>query len=259
MPKKRSFVDKSKISAVLFLGGKSTRMGSLTATKHKSLLTIGGFTILSHIYTQLRIFGINEIVFCTGYNYKKIIQYSKKQLLKDSNKILKILKKNNKKIPNIIFSNLSANNSTSERLIAANKLITNDNLLILYGDTLLKLSKNRYEEFLNRNNKSDVLLTVSNPIEKFGVAKFKKDKLISFSEKNYIKDRWVNSGWMIMKSKIIEKINKKNLNFESSILTKTNKFNIMVFKNKNYYIPIDNVADLNKANNDWKNNKKVWY
>ena len=60
MPKRRSFVDKSKISAVLFLGGKSTRMGSLTATKHKSLLTIGGFTILSHIYTQLRIFGINS-------------------------------------------------------------------------------------------------------------------------------------------------------------------------------------------------------
>ena len=45
---------------------------------------------------------------------------------------------------------------------------------------------------------------------------------------------------------------KKDPHFSHSIA-------ISSFKNKNYYIPIDNVADLNKANNDWKNNKKVWY
>ena len=239
-------MDKSKTTAVLLLGGKSTRMGNLTADKHKSLLTIGKYTILSHIYTQLRILGIKKIVLCTGYKFKKIIQYSKKNLLKDSNSILKILEKENKNIPNITFSNLASNNTTSERLVAAKKLVKNDDILLLYGDTLLKLSKNKYLKFLKKNKKSNVILTVSNPIEKFGVAKFKKD-------------RWVSSGWMLIKNKIIEKINRKNLNFEKYILTKINKFNIVAFKNKNYYIPIDNVADLNKANNDWKNNKKVWY
>ena len=252
-------MDKYKTTAVLLLGGRSTRMGNLTSDKHKCLLTIGKYTILAHIYTQLRILGIKKIVLCTGYKFKKIIQYSKKNLLKDSNSILKILDKENKNIPNIIFSNLASNNTTSERLVAAKKYTKNNDVLLLYGDTLLKLSKNKYLNFLKKNKKSNVILTVSNPIEKFGVAEFKKGKLISFSEKNNVKDKWVNSGWMLIKSNIIEKINRKNLNFEKYILTKINKFNIVAFKNENYYIPIDNVADLNKANNDWKNNKKVWY
>lgn len=252
-------MDKSKTTAVLLLGGRSTRMGNLTENKHKSLLTIGKYTILAHIYTQLRILGIKKVVLCTGYKFKKIIEYSKKNLLKDSNSILKILDKKNKNIPNVIFSNLSSDNSTSERLVAAKKLIKNNDILLLYGDTLLKLSKNKYLKFLNRNKKSDIILTVSNPIEKFGIAKFKKGKLISFSEKNNAKDKWVNSGWMLIKSKIIEKINRKNLNFENYILTKIKQFNIVAFKNKNYYIPIDNITDLSKANYDWKNNKKAWY
>jgi len=252
-------VDKSNIIAVILLGGKSTRMGNLTTIKHKSLLKIGDYTILSHIYTQLRIFGINEVVFCTGFKSIKIVQYSKSKLINDSNKILKILKKKIQNFPKVFFSNLNSNNSTSERIFTAKKLIKQKNILLLYGDTLLKLSKKKYEKFLKDHNKSDIILTISNPTEKFGVVKLNKNKLISFSEKNYSKDRWVNSGWILIRNNIIKKIKRKDLNFEESILTKTNKFNIMCYKNVNYYIPIDNVADLKKANIDWKKNKKVWY
>ena len=131
--------------------------------------------------------------------------------------------------------------------------------MLLYGDSLLKLAKNKYQIFLNQSNQCDIVLTVSNPIEKFGIAKFNKSKLVSYSEKKSTKNRWVNSGWIYIKNRIINKIKKIDLNFENTILTKTNKFNILGFKNKNYYMPIDNITDLYKANIDWKNNKKTWY
>tara|TARA_B100000787_G_C16193905_1_gene299348 strand:- start:1582 stop:2370 length:789 start_codon:yes stop_codon:yes gene_type:complete len=258
--KKKYFMKISNTIAVLFLGGKSTRMGNLTAKKHKSLLNIGGYSILSHIYTQLRIFGIKEIIFCTGYKSNKIIDYSKKKILKDSNKILNIInKKNIKNTPNIFFSNLTEDNSTSQRIFGARKKIGKKNILVLYGDTLLNLSIKKYKTFLNKNMKLDIALTISNPIEKFGVVKLKDDKIISFSEKKSTKTRWVNSGWIFIKNEIIKKIKNIDLNFENTILTKTDKFNILGFKNKNYYMPIDNITDLHNANIDWKNNKKTWY
>ena len=115
-------MEKSKTIAIILLGGKSTRMGSLTKDRHKSLLKVGGFSILSHLYTQLRIFGLKEIIFCTGYKSKKIIEYSQKKLFKDSNKILHLIgKKNISNLPDIFYSNLSAESSTSQRILGAKK------------------------------------------------------------------------------------------------------------------------------------------
>ena len=55
---------------------------------------------------------------------------------------------------------------------------------MLYGDTLLKISKNNFKSNKKKINFNDIILTVSNPPEKFGVAKFKKEKLVSYNEKN---------------------------------------------------------------------------
>lgn len=141
----------------------------------------------------------------------------------------------------------------------AKKIIKKHDIVLLYGDTLLKLNIKKYIKFIKNNKKYNVVMTVSNPSEKFGVAKFKRDKLSFFSEKIISKDKWVNSGWIFIKNKFFKKVKKLNFSFEESILTRIKRFNIGAFKNYNYYIPIDNINDLRKANNDWRNNKKIWY
>ena len=89
-------------------------MGHLTFGKHKCLLNLGQFTILSHIYTQLRLTGIKKIIFCTGFKYKKIFDYSKKKIFLHSKKILTKIKKNNNNQPEIFFSNLKTDSTTGE-------------------------------------------------------------------------------------------------------------------------------------------------
>ncbi len=249
----------SKTIAVVLVGGRSSRMGHLTFDKHKCLLNLGQFTILSHIYTQLRLTGIKKIIFCTGFKYKKIFDYSKKKIFLHSNKILTKIKKKSNNQPEIFYSNLKTDSTTGERLMYAKNIIKNRDIVLLYGDTLLKLNIKKYIKFIKNNMKYNVVMTVSNTSEKFGVAKFKRNKLSFFSEKIISKDKWVNSGWIFIKNKFFKKIKKLNFSFEEGILTKIKRFNIGAFKNHNYYIPIDNINDLRKANNDWRNNKKIWY
>ncbi len=91
------------------------------------------------------------------------------------------------------------------------------------------------------------------------MAKFKKEKLVSYNEKKINKNKWVNSGWMFLNNSVFRFINKEDFNFEQYILNNTKKFDIRVSKNKHFYLPIDNIYDLNTAKLAWKNSQKTWY
>ena len=245
---------------IIFIGGKSTRMGNLTKKKHKSLLKIGNYTILSHIFTQIRIMKFSKVIFCLGFKSEVSKKYIKKKLINDSNKILRLLQKKTNFIPEIKLSNLKSTCSTAQRLFAAKKYAKNDDVIVLYGDTILKLNFKKYLKFIYKNYSSlDTLVTISNPQEKFGIIHHKKNKLVKFTEKKFSKDKWVNSGWIFLKNKILKKIKDNSISFENQILNKYKKLNIFTFKNLNYYMPIDNISDLYKANYDWRNNKNKWF
>ena len=76
-------------TAIILAGGMGSRMGSLTKSKPKCLLKVGGFTILAHLYTQLRIAKINKVIICTGYLNKKITSFCETRIYKESDLIFK--------------------------------------------------------------------------------------------------------------------------------------------------------------------------
>ena len=244
------------LTGIILAGGKGTRMGNLTEKNHKCLLKIGKFPILAHLIFQLNSFGVNKIVICTGYLSSKIDFYVKKSLNKDLKKLSKILKKKKIKDPKIIINRTKIKDSTSQRIFKAKKLIGKTDLLILYGDSLINLNYKKFQFFIKKNNICDIILSVSNPKEKFGVVKLDKKKVISFTEKSNDKSKWVNSGWIFLKNKILNKIKNIDFNFEHYLFKENLK--ILAFKNHFYYLPIDNISDLKTANLDWKNNKKNW-
>ena len=239
---------------IILAGGKGTRMGNFTLYNHKCLLKVGNFPILTHLITQLSFLGIHKIVICTGYLSEKIKFYVRGHLKNDFKRLLK--NKNIKFIyyPEVYINKTNINDSTSQRIFKAKKVIGRSDLLLLYGDSLVNINPIKFKSFLQKNKSSDIILTVSNPKERFGIVKLKKDKVISFSEKNYDKSKWVNSGWMLLKNKTLKKIKNTCLNFENYIFTKD--LEIRAFKNYFYYLPIDNISDLKVANIDWKTNKK---
>ena len=244
---------------VIFVGGRSRRMSSLSSKKHKCLLKIGNFTILSHIYTQLRLLGFKKIYLCTGYKSQKINQFVKKKIKLESDSLLKILNRRKTSSIKIFLSKSRIDSSTSEKINLIKKNFKLKNLLILYGDTLLKLDKSRLSKFIDLKKSFDIILTASNPPVKFGTIENKKDKLIFFHEKKINKNLWVNSGWIFLRENALKFINNKTENFEEYLFNiKKIKYKY-VFKNTNFYFPIDTINDLIEANNFWRNNKKTWF
>lgn len=247
-------------TAIILAGGMGSRMGSLTNSKPKCLLKIGGFTILSHLYTQLRIAKINKVIICTGYLNQKINSFCETRIYKESDLIFKKLKKNFLAYPIIKLSKHNINASTSQRLIKARKFFESENkFLLLYGDTFLKPNLKN----LNKNFKSDkfsLILTISNPPSAFGVVKTKLNYVVSFEEKQILKQIWVNSGWTMIKSEFIDRLENNRINYENYMFSKSKiKKSIGFTKNRGFYLPVDRAEDLKKASYIFEKNISAWF
>ena len=248
------------IIAIILAGGFGSRMGKLTNNKHKTMLKIGNFPILAHLYTQLRISLIKEIILCTGYKSEEIKKYSKNKIKNDSDKILRLIK-NNKHYdyPKVIISKLPPTNSTSQRIFKIKNKIKNYNFLFLYGDTLLKPNFSKLYEVFNKK-KSGAVLTLSKPQPKFGKVKLKNNKVVEYYEKKQENELWVNSGWCLVRNKFLNLFKNTKYNFEEYLFNRIIKKNtLLAFKNRNFYLPIDTEIELNIANNLWEKNKKLWF
>ena len=248
------------IVAIILAGGFGSRMGNLTKNKHKTMLKIGGYPILAHLYTQLRINFIKKIIICVGYKSDGIKSYKEKSLKKDSDKILK-LTNNYKKYdyPEVIISKLPPNHSTSQRIFKIKNKIKNNDFLFIYGDTLLKPSLSKLKKFLI-NEKYGATLTLSKPQPKFGKVKLEDNRIIKYYEKNLENESWVNSGWCLIRNKFSNLFKDSKENFEKYFFNRiVKKSSLFAVKNKNFYLPIDTEIELNLANKLWEKNKKLWF
>ncbi len=248
---------KKQKQGIILAGGLSSRMGSLTKNKHKSMLKIGDYPIMAHLYTQLRINKILEIFISTGHKSTVISNYCKLKIKSDSDKLLNI-SKNKKKYPypKIIISKLKSNSSTTERILEIKKKL-NSEFIIIYGDTLLKPNVKKLYKLYNKRN-ANIVMTISKPFPRFGTLQIKNERIITFSEKNIQNEPWVNSGWMLMSKSLLKRFTKKKINFEKYLFSNCKKIKLFAIKNKSFYLPIDVINDLQKANFFWKNNKKLW-
>ncbi len=66
------------MKAVILAAGRGKRLSALTKNVPKTLVEVCGSPILAHILTNLRIFGIKDIVIITGYKAAKIREFVSK-------------------------------------------------------------------------------------------------------------------------------------------------------------------------------------
>ena len=249
-----------RLTAIILAGGFGTRMDNLTKNKHKTMLSIGGFPILAHLYTQLRINLIKNIIICVGYKSENINRYLKKKIFHDSDKILKKIE-NFKKYdyPIVQTSKLPPHQSTSQRIYKIRNKIADDDFIFLYGDTLLKPRIKKLHQLLKKKD-IGAAITLSKPLPKFGQVILKGDKMLSFFEKKSINENWVNSGWCLIRNKYLSLFRNSKENFENYFFKKMIKNStVMTVKNNHFYLPIDTKIELKMANKLWRKNKRLWF
>lgn len=213
------------MKAIILSGGKGTRLRPLTDHTPKPMLPIGGKPHLEHIVELLKLYGVNHIIFSTGYLHEQIVEHFgdgsaygiKMDYRADGDKPL----------------------GTGGAIKNCEDLLDNEPFIVFNGDILTDLDLGwmdiKHLIYTAIDSITIALVPVENP-SAFGVAVTEDERIIKFVEKPSTLDygNLINAGIYIMNKKVLEDIPK-----DEYIMVETDVFPQYAEKGKLYAYPID--------------------
>lgn len=231
-----------KIDVVILAGGYGTRIKKFTKNKiPKSLLKINKKPFLDYLIQNISKYPINKIYIISGHRGSLINK-------KYHNKTINLIK------INCIKENISK--GTGYALLSIKNIIKNDFILI-NGDTLINFNLNIFfKKKINKKFLGYMVLSknYSNSLSnKLNNVDIKKNNTLKFTNKI----KYINSGTIFLKKKILKLINKKTISFENDILHK-----IITQQKMKGIIYKDFLIDIGTPNNYIRSKKlipKIFY
>ena len=230
--------------AVIFCGGKGSRLGFIGKKMSKSLLLVNKKPIIYYIISQILKTKTDKIILPLGFKGSDIKKYVKKVFAKNISKF--------------IFVNTGIDAEISERIVKIKKhLPSKGSILLVNGDTIFDFSlQNFFKSHLK--SKKKISLATFNPKIDLGFIIMKKKKPKQFKKSLFVsnfaakKQKFLcYSGFVIINSQTLKNFKfQVNQDFELEMYNYFIRFhNVNVFEIPNgTCFPIDNVKNLIYAN-----------
>jgi len=220
------------MKVILLAGGFGTRLSEYTKTIPKPMINIGGKPMLLHIMKQYAKYGFKDFYIALGYRGEIIKKFFNRRFFNW----------------NINLIETGKNTMTGGRLKRLKKYIGKETFMMTYGDGLSNINLKKLLKF-HKKNKKLVTLTAVRPPARFGVIKFKGQRVSYFKEKSKLDEGWINGGFFIMEPEFLKFIRDDNTYLEREPLEKvTKKRQLAAFKHKGFWQCVDTKRDKEKLN-----------
>lgn len=213
------------MNALILCGGKGERLRPLTDEIPKPMVKIKEQPILWYILKQIEVLNLNNIFIGVGYKSNVIKEYFN----------------NNKFIHKITLID-DGDVDIIDRLKSTIILQPNEDLILLYGDTISNLD---FNELIISNMKSSNFgtLTIWPLSTSFGVVDFDENlNITKFKEKPKL-DVWINIGYFIIKKELFKFVNQFN-KFENFLDFCANNKLLNAYKHNGDHFTINTVVEL---------------
>ena len=216
------------MKVILLAGGLGTRLSEYTDTIPKPMVKIGGKPMLWHIMSLYARYNHKNFFIALGYKSEIIKQYFSK-LSEDWN---------------VNLIDTGEKTMTGGRVKRLQKLIGNETCMLTYGDGLADINLNTLLAFHKSHGK---LVTVSavRPPARFGAIELKGDQVVSFKEKSYLNEGWINGGFFVIEPGFFNFIDGDDTYLEREPLEKAaNKGELVAYKHTGFWQCMDTKRDL---------------
>lgn len=241
-------------TAIIFAGGKGTRLHEYTHVIPKPMIEIVGKPLLIHLLNYYIYFGVENIIVLTGYKHDYIEKYFQKKYKETRKNVFKVGLNSRVKL---VYTGI--NSQTGKRLKAGLKHTTENYFYLTYGDGLSDVNLKKLSRKYFKSDKLG-LVTAVRPPARFGSLELKNDKVTSFKEKTNSNSGWINGGFFILNKDINNYLSNLNEPFEGKpleMLAKTNNLN--AYKHKGYWQCVDTKRDREILENSIKSGELVLY
>ncbi len=253
------------MKVLILAGGYGTRLSEETDIKPKPMIEIGEKPILWHIMMLYSSYGFNEFVILLGYKGYLIKEYFSNYFLHQSN-ITIDMKNNTTEIHNtksepwkVTLLDTGLNTMTGGRIKKAKDIVGNETFLLTYGDGISDVNISESIDYHNLHGKK-ITMTAVQPEGRYGALTIAEDNLIkSFVEKPKGDGTWINGGFFVCDSSIMDCIGSDQTVFEREPLEYLARENELVaFKHEGFWGCMDTLRDKNMLTELWNNNRAPW-
>ena len=253
------------MKVVILAGGFGTRLSEETDVKPKPMVEIGGKPILWHIMKTYSSHGFNEFVVLLGYKGYVIKEYFSNYFLHQSDVTIDLVNNSMKIHQNesepwkVTLLETGLNTLTGGRIKRAKDYIGDDDFLLTYGDGLSDVDIAKTVEF-HKNHGKYVTMTAVQPAGRYGALDIKDDNSISsFKEKPKGDGAWINGGFFVCKSEVLNYIDGDLTTFEQEPLANLAiDGELMSFKHNGFWECMDTLRDKTNLCQLWDQEEAPW-
>lgn len=252
------------MKVVLLAGGFGTRLSELTNEIPKPMVPVGDRPIIMHIMNLYSSYGFNEFIIAAGYKSNYIKSFFSNLSITQSDftidlftgdiKVHKFSSLNWK----VTIVDTGLNTMTGGRLKRLKDYLNEETFMMTYGDGLSDIN---LKESLRHHIKESRLLTMTavRPPARFGELIIDNSKVTKFEEKPQLHDGWINGGFFICETKVLDYIGGDDEMFEREPMDKLCKIEqITAFKHEGFWQCMDSKKDYDKLNDLWNGGSAPW-
>ena len=253
------------MKVVILAGGFGTRLSEETELKPKPMIEIGGRPILWHIMKLYSYFGFNDFIICLGYKGYVIKEYFLNYFVHMSD-ITVDLSCGSTEIHNtysdpwkVTLVDTGLNTMTGGRIKRVKDYINNETFMMTYGDGVGDVDIRALLDFHKKHGKLATVTAVQ-PSGKFGAITIGNNNSIeSFIEKPAGDGSWINGGFFVLESSVINYVDGDNTIWEREPLEQLARDNqLMAYKHKGFWKPMDTLRDKRELDDFWVGGKAKW-
>ena len=234
------FGSEPRTEAIILAGGLGTRLRETVPHLPKCMAPVGNRPFLAYVIDDLRMQNVQQFVFSLGYQSQIIENFLQKEYATLQYSIV---------IEEDPLGTGGAIQLAIQKTNAKNVLIAN-------GDTLFKINVEQLFSFhQNKNAECTLALKAMHDFDRYGVVEANENgKIISFKEKNFYQQGFINGGvYILSKEKFLSHSFPDKFSFEKDYLEtfyKEGKFYGSI--QNGYFIDIGISEDYQKAQTDLK-------
>jgi glucose-1-phosphate cytidylyltransferase len=254
------------MKAVILAGGLGTRLSEETTLRPKPMVEIGGKPILWHIMKIYSAHHINDFVICCGYKGYVIKEYFANYLLHMSDVTFDIkrdkveIHHNNAEPWRVTLIDTGDGTGTGGRIKRVESYLDNKTFCLTYGDGLSDINIRQLLDF-HRQQNTLATLTAVQPPGRYGAFSLTSDqsKIPHFREKPKGDGAWVNGGFFVLESAVMNYIDGDPIFWEAEPLSRlAEDGELSAYRHYGYWQSMDTLRDKNVLEDLWRSGKAPW-
>ncbi|HEX2864023.1 MAG TPA: glucose-1-phosphate cytidylyltransferase [Deinococcales bacterium] len=253
------------MKVVILAGGLGTRLAEETTVRPKPMVEIGGRPILWHIMNIYAAHGFEEFVVALGYKGEVVKQYflnffaTNNDITVDLKTGLTTVHDGRHPTWRVHLVDTGAQTMTGGRLRRLRPWLAEDETFMLtYGDGVANVNVAELLAYHRAHGKLATVTTVRPPA-RFGEIRFDGDRVRTFSEKPQTSEGWINGGFFVLNTGVLEYIASDETPWERAPLERlANEGELMAFKHGGFWQAMDTLRDKQVLEDLWQSGRAPW-